>query len=131
MLWITPFSTALATRKYISHFALYSFSLVYWCVNWYLARQLRLYAPWIQTNVRRIRVTPEIAARLRRGEEVSPERLQAGLRRADSGGGRHGPLQAAEPRTVLSQRKTNRSLQMMVTGLSLTGPKERAKGKKR
>jgi hypothetical protein len=32
-------------------------------------------APGFQTNVRQIRVTPEIAARLRRGEQVSPEEI--------------------------------------------------------
>ncbi|KAG6899686.1 hypothetical protein C0993_007947 [Termitomyces sp. T159_Od127] len=32
-------------------------------------------APGFQTNVRKVRITPEIAARLRRGEEVSPEEI--------------------------------------------------------
>jgi hypothetical protein len=34
-------------------------------------------APGFQTSVRRIAVTPDIAARLRRGEEVSPEEIAA------------------------------------------------------
>jgi hypothetical protein len=34
-------------------------------------------APGFQTGVRQIRVTPEIAARLRRGEQVSPEEIAA------------------------------------------------------
>ncbi|EEB98874.1 hypothetical protein MPER_01543, partial [Moniliophthora perniciosa FA553] len=43
--------------------------------KWYLARRLKVHgigkgAPGFQTNVRRVRITPEIAARLRR-EEVS------------------------------------------------------------
>jgi len=48
--------------------------------RWYLLRKLRVHgigkgAPGFQTNVRQIRVTPEIAARLRRGEHVSPEEI--------------------------------------------------------
>ncbi|KAJ7579254.1 hypothetical protein C8J56DRAFT_965235 [Mycena floridula] len=60
-----------------------------WFVRrWYLARKLRLYgigkgAPGFQTNVRKLRVTPEIAARLRRGEQVSPEEIAAAAREAE------------------------------------------------
>ncbi|GAW01038.1 hypothetical protein LENED_002608 [Lentinula edodes] len=51
------------------------FLSAYFTRKWYLARRLRLHgigkgAPGFQTNVRRIRVTPEIAARIRRGEEL-------------------------------------------------------------
>ncbi len=40
-------------------------------------------APGFQTSVKRIRITPEIAARIRRGEEVSPEVIEAASRKAD------------------------------------------------
>jgi len=40
-------------------------------------------APGFQTSVKRIRVTPEIAARIRRGEEVSPEEIEAASRKAE------------------------------------------------
>lgn len=40
-------------------------------------------APGFQTSVKRIRITPEIAARIRRGEEVSPEEIEAASRKAD------------------------------------------------
>ncbi|KIL61883.1 hypothetical protein M378DRAFT_13218 [Amanita muscaria Koide BX008] len=56
--------------------------------KWYLARRLRVHgigkgAPGFQTNVKRIRVTPEIAARIKRGEEVSPEEIAAAAEKAD------------------------------------------------
>jgi hypothetical protein len=40
-------------------------------------------ADGFQTNVRRVRVTPEIAARIRRGEDVSPAEIEAASRAAD------------------------------------------------
>ncbi|KAH8100326.1 hypothetical protein BXZ70DRAFT_184055 [Cristinia sonorae] len=60
----------------------------YFIRKWYLARRLRLYgigkgAPGFQTNVRRVRVPPEIAARIRRGEDVSPAEIEAASRKAD------------------------------------------------
>jgi len=42
-----------------------------------------LSAPGFQTGVRRVRVTPEIAARIRRGEDVSPAEIEAASRKAD------------------------------------------------
>ena len=35
------------------------------------------------TNTRQLKVTPEIAARLRRGEQVSPEEIEAAVRAAE------------------------------------------------
>ncbi|KAJ3502087.1 hypothetical protein NLJ89_g9046 [Agrocybe chaxingu] len=60
----------------------------YYVRQWYLARRLRLHgigkgAPGFQTGIRRVRVTPEIAARIRRGEDVSPEEIEAASRKAD------------------------------------------------
>ena len=40
-------------------------------------------APGFQTNVKKVRVTPEIAARLRRGENVTPEEIAEASRKAD------------------------------------------------
>lgn len=61
----------------------------YYVRKWYLARRLRLYgigkgAAGFQTNVKRVRVTPEIAARIRRGEDVSPAEIEAASRAADA-----------------------------------------------
>ncbi|KIM42291.1 hypothetical protein M413DRAFT_444719 [Hebeloma cylindrosporum] len=60
----------------------------YFVRKWYLARRLKLYgigkgAPGFQTNVRQVRVTPEIAARIRKGEDVSPAEIEAASRAAD------------------------------------------------
>lgn len=41
-------------------------------------------APGFMTNTRQIRVTPEIAARLRRGEQVSPEEIDAAVKAAEA-----------------------------------------------
>lgn len=41
-------------------------------------------AAGFQTNVKRVRVTPEIAARIRRGEDVSPAEIEAASRAADA-----------------------------------------------
>ncbi|KDR72542.1 hypothetical protein GALMADRAFT_213093 [Galerina marginata CBS 339.88] len=68
----------------------------YYIRKWYLARRLRLYgigkgAPGFQTNVGRVRVTPEIAARIRRGEDVSPAEIEAASRAADEKEAREKP----------------------------------------
>ncbi|KAH9477970.1 hypothetical protein JR316_0010203 [Psilocybe cubensis] len=67
----------------------------YYVRKWYLARRLRLYgigkgAKGFQTNVQRVRVTPEIAARIRRGEDVSPAEIEAASRAADEREAREG-----------------------------------------
>ncbi|KAG5635564.1 hypothetical protein H0H81_010768, partial [Sphagnurus paluster] len=41
-------------------------------------------APGFQTSVRRVRITPEIAARIKRGEEVSPEEIARASAAADA-----------------------------------------------
>lgn len=41
-------------------------------------------APGFQTNVKRIRITPDIAARIRRGEDVSPEEIAEAAARAEA-----------------------------------------------
>ncbi|PPR04141.1 hypothetical protein CVT24_010707 [Panaeolus cyanescens] len=60
----------------------------YFVRKWYLGRQLRLYgigkgAPGFQTNVKRIAITPEIAARLKKGEKVTPEEIEKASREAE------------------------------------------------
>lgn len=110
--------------------------------KWYLARQLRLYgigkgAPGFQTNVRRIRVTPEIAARLERGEEVSPEEIAAASAQAEDDAKRT----AEKTSTAHSSREVTQSLSEKIPSShgppnewlpeSITAPKKRAKGKKR
>ncbi|KAF8156976.1 hypothetical protein B0H34DRAFT_657673 [Crassisporium funariophilum] len=75
MLWVAIPSALLVSAYYVR--------------KWYLARRLRLHgigkgAPGFQTNVRRVRVTPEIAARIRRGEDVSPAEIAAASKKADA-----------------------------------------------
>lgn len=41
-------------------------------------------APGFITNTRKLKVTPEIAARLRRGEQVSPEEIEAAVKEAEA-----------------------------------------------
>ncbi|KAL1702106.1 hypothetical protein EV121DRAFT_293663 [Schizophyllum commune] len=57
--------------------------------KWYLADKLKRTgigkgAPGFQTGVRQVRITPEIAERLRRGEDVSPAEIEAASRAADA-----------------------------------------------
>ncbi|KAJ7270407.1 hypothetical protein C8J57DRAFT_1012579, partial [Mycena rebaudengoi] len=61
----------------------------YFARKWYLARRLRLHgiwkgAPGFQTNVRKIRVPPELMARIRGGEDVSPHEIAAASARMDA-----------------------------------------------
>ncbi|KAF8321900.1 hypothetical protein F5887DRAFT_1117384, partial [Amanita rubescens] len=60
----------------------------YFARKWYLAWRLKVHgigkgAPGFQTNVKKIRITPDIAARIRRGEEVSPEEIAEAAARAE------------------------------------------------
>ncbi|KAK2465773.1 hypothetical protein APHAL10511_002317 [Amanita phalloides] len=64
------------------------FVAAYFVRKGYLSYRLRVHgigkgAPGFQTNVGRIRVTPDIAARIRRGEEVSPEEIAEASARAE------------------------------------------------
>jgi len=107
----------------------------YFTRKWYLARRLRLYgigkgAPGFQTNVRRIRVTPEIAARLRRGEEVSPEEIAAASAKAEedekNGVTSSSSSAPSEPQESPSSEPVNEWLPP-----SVNTPKKRAKGKRK
>ncbi|KAF9041273.1 hypothetical protein BJ165DRAFT_1530016 [Panaeolus papilionaceus] len=73
----------------------------YFVRKWYLARRLRLHgigkgAPGFQTNVKRIAITPEIAARLKRGERVSPEEIEKASREAEERQSREKSTQKAK-----------------------------------
>ena len=105
-------------------------------------------APGFQTNVRRIRVTPEIAARIQRGEQVSPEEIEAASKKADAEeANSQSPSRATPSNTgvnTLPTRVIEERDDRNITGQkkddpvanewlpeSVTGPKKRGKGKKR
>jgi len=122
MLWVT-IPTALLLSAYLVR-------------KWYLARRLKLHgigkgAPGFQTNVRRIRVTPEIAARLRRGEEVSPEEIAAASAQAEEDEKRNPSSEAKA--MELQQEETQTQQEPVNEWLpeSITAPKKRPKARKR
>ncbi|TFK29064.1 hypothetical protein FA15DRAFT_752865 [Coprinopsis marcescibilis] len=92
MLWITVPSVFLVSAYFIR--------------KWYLSYRLKVHgigrgAKGFQTNVRKVRVTPEIAARIRRGEDVSAEEIAAASAKMDELE-REGKLTAApKPRPVV------------------------------
>jgi len=126
-----------------------------YCVRkWYLARRLRIHgigkgAPGFQTNVRRIRVTPEIAARIQRGEQVSAEEIEAASKKAieeeaapkspsketsSNAGVNTLPMRIIEERddrNVAIQKKKDDPVENEWLPDSVTVPKKRGKGKKR
>lgn len=89
-------------------------------------------APGFQTSVRRIRVTPEIAARIRRGEEVSPEEIARASAQAEEDV-KKGATSEARPVTRLDLEETQASQAPVNEWLpdSLTMPKKRGKGKRK
>ena len=140
--------------------------------KWYLARRLRIHgigkggaylctlvnrrfnancpalAPGFQTNVRRIRVTPEIAARIQRGEEVSAEEIEAASNKANeekatsnspsketsSAGVNTLPMRIIEERddrNISNHKKKDDPVENEWLPDSITGPKKKGKGKKR
>ncbi|KAJ7644251.1 hypothetical protein FB45DRAFT_735553 [Roridomyces roridus] len=109
----------------------------YFIRKWYLARRLRVHgigkgAPGFQTNVRKIRVPPEIMERIRRGEEVTPEEITAASARMEAeereGGTPAPPAKKPQPvvETLSEQEPVNEWLPQ-----GITAPKKRAKGKKK
>ena len=108
-----------------------------------------LLAPGFQTNVRRIRVTPEIAARIQRGEQVSAEEIEAASKKANeeevtsmspsketssNAGVNTLPMRIIEERddrSITSQQKKDVPVENEWLPDSVTGPKKRGKGKKR
>jgi hypothetical protein len=86
-------------------------------------------APGFQTSVKRIRVTPEIAARIKRGEEVSPEEIAEAAARAEKlhQDGDQPPLvETAEKPQDSATDSANEWLPE-----SLTKPKKRGKARRR
>ncbi|KAJ6557332.1 hypothetical protein DFH09DRAFT_1163810 [Mycena vulgaris] len=128
LLWITIPSVLLVSGYFVR--------------KWYLARKLRVHgigkgAPGFQTNVRKIRVSPEIMARIRRGEDVSPDEIAAASARMEAEE-RDGPASPPEP---LPQSKTPKPKPVVIEVPSepvnewlpegITAPKKRSKGKKK
>ncbi|KAH0586481.1 hypothetical protein H2248_007713 [Termitomyces sp. 'cryptogamus'] len=112
----------------------------YYARKWYNARQLRVHgigkgAPGFQTNVRKVRITPEIAARLQRGENVSPQEIARATAEADEG--KQEPYNPLAGRGIVEEvqlgEKQKESAGQVNEWLpeSITNPKKRSKGKKR
>ncbi|KAJ7134506.1 hypothetical protein C8R44DRAFT_870133 [Mycena epipterygia] len=114
----------------------------YFARKWYLARRLRLHgigkgAPGFQTNVRKIRVPPELMARIRRGEDVSPDEIAAASARMDAeereGSTTPAPLpqskKTEEPKPVAKDTPSEPVNEWLPEGI--TAPKKRSKGKKK
>ncbi|KAG6831330.1 hypothetical protein H0H92_011245 [Tricholoma furcatifolium] len=107
--------------------------------KWYKARQLRLYgigkgAPGFQTNVRRVRVTPEIAERIRRGEDVSPEEIARAAAKAEAEESEAPAYNSLAGRGVVEEvqlGETQSSNTNEWLPENITNPKKRGKGKKR
>ena len=107
----------------------------YFVRKWYLARKLRLYgigkgAPGFQTGVKRIRVTPEIAARIRRGEEVSPEEIARAAAEAELSEARRVPDETPVPRDEKESEAKSEAVNEWLPE-NITTPKKKAKGKRR
>ncbi|KAF5362916.1 hypothetical protein D9758_007095 [Tetrapyrgos nigripes] len=121
----------------------------YFARKWYLARRLKVHgigkgAPGFQTSVRRVRVTPEIAARIRRGEEVSPDEIAKASAEMDAReeAERNGLNASPTPEGKSTGNSTTRSrtpTPAVATSdpanewlpESLTNPKKRSKGKRK
>ena len=107
-------------------------------------------APGFQTNVRRIRVTPEIAARIQRGEQVSAEEIEAASKKENEDeatskspsketsntGVNTLPMRIIEERddrNIINhnQKKKDDPVENEWLPDSITGPKKKGKGKKR
>lgn len=96
-----------------------------------LLLRLRGAAPGFQTNVRKVRITPEIAARIRRGEDVSPEEITAAIAKAEREESQETSSSPPPPthRAPLIE-KTEPTVNEWIPD-SITTPKKRAKGKKK
>ncbi|THU77731.1 hypothetical protein K435DRAFT_79646 [Dendrothele bispora CBS 962.96] len=96
-------------------------------------------APGFQTSVRRIRVTPEIAARIRRGEEVSPDEIAKASAEMDAReeaerDGSTGPTSEGSSTSTSSSRTVTPAAPTSTNEWlpeSVTNPKKRAKGKRK
>ncbi|KAJ7164561.1 hypothetical protein C8R43DRAFT_878818 [Mycena crocata] len=109
----------------------------YFVRKWYLARRLRLHgigkgAPGFQTNVRKVRVSPEIMARIRRGEDVSPDEIAAASARMEAEE-RNGPAASPPPLSKKAEPKVEAPSEPVNEWLpeGISAPKKRSKGKKK
>ncbi|KAF7365366.1 hypothetical protein MVEN_00408800 [Mycena venus] len=118
----------------------------YFVRKWYLARRLRVHgigkgAPGFQTGVRKLRVPPELIARIRAGEEVSPDEIAAAAARMEAE--ERGEV-TAEPtpqskKTETKPKSKSKPVEKEVPSdpanewlpEGITAPKKRAKGKKK
>ncbi|KAG6879820.1 hypothetical protein C0992_011103 [Termitomyces sp. T32_za158] len=109
----------------------------YYARKWYNARQLTVYgigkgAPGFQTNVRKVRVTPEIAARLQRGEQVSPEEIARAAAEAEADDGTQEPYNSLAGRGVVEEVQLGKEQEVNEwLPESIKNPNKRSKGKKR
>ncbi|EKM75530.1 hypothetical protein AGABI1DRAFT_116360 [Agaricus bisporus var. burnettii JB137-S8] len=91
-------------------------------------------APGFQTNVKKLQVTPEIAERLRRGEYVSSEEIEAAVARADTEAKKRPPQGVIEvgfgPREETPQADSEKPANEWLPD-NLTNPKKRGKGKRK
>ncbi|KAJ7707133.1 hypothetical protein B0H16DRAFT_1824437 [Mycena metata] len=139
LLWITIPSVLLVSGYFVR--------------KWYLARRLRLHgigkgAPGFQTNVRKVRIPPDLMRRIRAGEDVSPDEIAAAsarMEREEREQGSSEPQRTArEERRDIIERddrpKTNPVAQDSPASADpvnewlpegITAPKKRSKGKKK
>ncbi|KAK7048229.1 hypothetical protein R3P38DRAFT_2868118, partial [Favolaschia claudopus] len=110
----------------------------YFVRKWYLARRLRVHgigkgAPGFQTNVRKVRVSPEIMARIRAGEDVSPDEIAAASARmeAEERGEAVPEPKKPETKTKTTPLPTPSESANEWLPEGITTPKKRAKGKKK
>ena len=89
-------------------------------------------APGFQTSVKKIRITPDIAARIRRGEEVSPEEIAEASARAEKV--QESPSLLDRPPLVERVEKVADSEKQSVNEWlpeSITKPQKRGKARRR
>ncbi|KAJ6508976.1 hypothetical protein C8R45DRAFT_969469 [Mycena sanguinolenta] len=115
----------------------------YFIRKWYLARRLRVHgigkgAPGFQTSVRKIRVPPELMARIRAGEDVSPDEIAAASARMEAEErGESVPEPISKGKKTESKTKPKAVVDVPSDSANewlpegITAPKKRAKGKKK
>ncbi|KAF8321102.1 hypothetical protein DL93DRAFT_2072784 [Clavulina sp. PMI_390] len=91
-------------------------------------------APGFMTSTRKLKVTPEIAARLRRGEQVTPEEIDAAVRAAEASAAaatatatEDSEATADESPSSPPRRMTRSAMKKAAAASSATAKKEKAK----
>ncbi|KAF7346144.1 hypothetical protein MSAN_01841200 [Mycena sanguinolenta] len=115
----------------------------YFVRKWYLARRLRVHgigkgAPGFQTSVRKIRVPPELMARIRAGEDVSPDEIAAASARMEAEERGESVPEPTKSKKTESKTKSKAVVNDVPSDPAnewlpegITAPKKRAKGKKK